>query len=111
MKSITPRGAQRRMLNMKNVTYGRILVCMLAPFGLLTVACGGGDDEITAENITLEQCEEIFGEGSDDAAADAGDAAGGAGSLPGDYDEDGDEDEDDDAIEERCVELMAEGEE
>lgn len=89
---------------MKNVTLGRMLVCLLLPVSLSAVACGGGEDPITADNVTLEQCEELFGE------ADEAPAAGGSddGAVEGDYDDDGDADDDDDAIKERCDELMAE---
>lgn len=92
---------------MQKLTYSRVMMALLLPFGMLTVACGDGeDDPITAENVTLEQCEEIFSED-----ADAGeDAAGGAGAVEGDYNDDGVADEEDDAIKERCDELMADAE-
>jgi hypothetical protein len=88
---------------MIEMTYPRIAAVLVLPLAMLAVACGGEDDPITADNVTLEQCEELFPE-------DGGDAAGGAGALDGDYDDDGDEDEDDTAIEDKCVELMADAE-
>jgi hypothetical protein len=88
---------------MMKLTYAPLMAAMT--LGFMTVACGGGDDPITAENVTLEQCEELFGE---DAGGDV--AAGGAAPVEGDYNEDGVADEEDDAIKEKCDELMAEGE-
>jgi|GEM_PF-6244828 len=61
----------------------------LGLFSMLTVACGG-DDDITAENVTLEQCK-----GFEDDETD----------LDGDGESETDEDK---AIAERCVELLLE---
>lgn len=80
---------------MKNFAYTKATALIAIPCAMLLAACGGGDD-LTAENITVEECEELFGEGAED--------------VEGDYDDDGDTDEDDTAIEERCVELMADEE-
>lgn len=69
---------------------------LLSCISLSMIACGS---ELTAENITLEECQEIFGE---DAAEPEEDA------VEGDYNEDGTADEEDEAIAERCIELMTE---
>jgi|GEM_PF-4594745 len=116
------------------------LLASLLSLGLLT-ACGDDkedEDGITAANVTLAQCEELFGDehGHDDdhidgAGGEAGDdhAAGGEGGEGAehededehedehdhdhdheeeDFDGDGDHDDDDEAIEERCEELLEE---
>jgi hypothetical protein len=86
-------------------TYSLVNVAVAASVALLSVACGGSDDPITAESVTLEQCEEIF-----DPTAEAEEPAEGEDEpVEGDFDADGDADEDDTAIEERCDELMEGG--
>lgn len=87
---------------MMKLTYAPLMAAMT--LGLVTVACGDGEDPITAENVTLEQCEELFGDDADEVAA------GGAAPVEGDYNDDGVADEEDEAIEEKCDELMAEDE-
>ncbi len=96
---------------MKMMTYRVTAVVTAASFALLSVACSGSDDGLTAENITVEECADLFP--ADDGTEEDDDADEDSDSeemLEGDYDADGDVDEDDEAIEERCVELMAEAE-
>lgn len=81
---------------MKRMTYRSGFV--LLALSMTAVACKG--EKLTAENVTLEECEELFGE-SDAPSEEA---------KAGDYDDDGDEDEDDEAIAERCDELLKEAE-
>jgi hypothetical protein len=73
-----------------------IRLTLLSCLSWSTIAC---NSELTAENITLEECQEIFGE---DAAEPE------KGAVEGDYNEDGTADDEDEAIFERCVELMTE---
>jgi hypothetical protein len=69
-------------------------ISLVMAVALFSVACG--DKGVTAENVTVEECEELFPEDGTDESE-------------GDFDDDGDADEDDVAIEDRCVELLAEG--
>lgn len=94
---------------MKKMTYRLVSTMLVLPLSLVSVACGGGDDGLTAENVTLEECNDLFSEDEAEAPAESDDEDSEE-MLEGDYDADGDEDEDDEAIKERCEELMAEDE-
>lgn len=91
---------------MKKMTYRLFPVLLAFPLALASVACSGGDEGVTAENITLDECRDLFTEEADDTSEAEDDDS--EATLAGDYDADGDEDDDDDAIKERCEELMAE---
>lgn len=95
---------------MKKMTHHLVPVLLAFPMSLVAVACSGNNEGVTAENITKEECDDLFAEGEaeDTSESEEVDAEE---TLEGDYDADGDEDEDDDAIEERCEELMAEEDE
>lgn len=84
---------------MKRMTYRFGSVCLALVLSLSSVACGNGE-KLTADNVTLEECESLFEESD---VADSSEEA-----ESGDYDDDGDEDEDDEAIAERCDELLEE---
>jgi hypothetical protein len=86
---------------MKRMTCRFGSVCLVLSLSLAAVACGNGE-KLTAENVTLEECEALFEEGDAEEASEDAEA--------GDYDDDGDEDEDDEAIAERCDELLEEAE-
>lgn len=91
---------------MKKMTYRLVPTLLALPLALVSVACGDGKEGLTAENVTLEECNDLFGE-DDTEASSEGEDVDSEEMLEGDYDADGDEDEDDDAIKERCEELMA----
>lgn len=95
---------------MKMMTYRTVAILMAAPFALLSVACSGSEDGLTAENITLDECVDLFPEEGDDAEEDMDEDSDGGEMLEGDYDADGDVDDDDEAIENRCEELMSDEE-
>lgn len=94
---------------MKKMTYRLVPSLLALSLALFSVACGDGKEGLTAENVTLEECKDLFGEADTEASSEALDEDSEE-MLPGDYDGDGDEDEDDEAIKERCEELMAEDE-
>lgn len=83
---------------MKKMTYRAGSAVMMVSLSLASVACGGGD-KVTAENITLEECQDLFEGASSEEAEET------------DYDGDDDVDDDDAAIADRCGELLEEAEE
>jgi hypothetical protein len=91
-------------MKMKNRTYKLLPALMAVPFAFLTVACGG--DEVTAENITLEECNDLFGEVAESESTD--EDAESEDMVEGDYNGDGEADSDDEDIAKKCEELMAE---
>jgi hypothetical protein len=95
-RAIIVRRSRNEEEKMKMTQIRLASLTLLSCVSLSTIACSS---ELTAENITLEECQEIFGE---DAAEPDKDA------VEGDYNEDGTADEGDEAIAERCIELMTE---
>jgi hypothetical protein len=95
-----------RRFEMKKMNYRLVAILLAFPLALSAVACGEKEG-LTAENVTLEECNDLFPE---EETADASEAEEDE-MLEGDYDADGDEDKDDEAIKERCEELMAEDDE
>jgi hypothetical protein len=67
----------------------------LLSLALLTLACSS---KVTAKNVTLEECKDLFPDYAPQSEAER------------DYDDDGDYDDDDDAIKDRCCELLDEAE-